>query len=75
MKRVKRAIETGLVAGDPTDVAIALMATVQGLAAASRAGRLGQRKRDRDRRFALACNALISGLAPDDSSQKKGHTP
>jgi len=62
--RVRRCVDAGVVDGDPTDVAHVLLALAQGLAAQETAGWLGTSAASRDRRWALAVRALLSGLAP-----------
>lgn len=59
---VRRCIDAGLLRGDETDVAHALVALTQGLAAAENARRLGTTPASVDRRWALAVNALLDGL-------------
>ena len=63
--RVRRCIDRGLIAGDAIDIAHALLALCQGLAAQETAGWLGTSRRSRDRRWAIGTRALLSGLAPD----------
>jgi AcrR family transcriptional regulator len=62
--RVQAAVDAGLIAGDPTDVALAFFALVQGLAAAEAARRLGSSRPAVNRRWSLAVSALLAGLAP-----------
>jgi AcrR family transcriptional regulator len=62
--RVRRCVEAGIVEGDPTDVAHVLLALAQGLAAQETAGWLGTSVASRDRRWALAVRALLTGLEP-----------
>jgi AcrR family transcriptional regulator len=62
--RVRRCVDAGVLDGDPTDVAHALLALAQGLAAQETAGWLGTSTASRDRRWALAVEALLRGLAP-----------
>ncbi len=62
--RVRRAVDAGLMAGDPTDIAHGLLALAQGLATQEAAGWLGSSKASRDRRWQLAITALLDGLAP-----------
>jgi AcrR family transcriptional regulator len=62
--RVRRAVEAGVIAGDPVDVAHVVVALVQGLAAAENARRLGGSAAAVDRRWSLAVEALLDGLAP-----------
>lgn len=60
--RVRRCIEAGLLAGDATDVAHALMSLSLGLAATESAGWLGTSEASVDRRWNLAIGALLDGL-------------
>jgi len=62
--RVQRAIDVGVVAGDATDIAHALVALAQGLAAQETAGWLGTSKASMDRRWTLAVRAMLDGLTP-----------
>ncbi len=62
--RVQRAIDAGLLVGDATDVAHVLLALAQGLAAQETAGWLGTSKASVDRRWTLAFDAALAGLAP-----------
>jgi AcrR family transcriptional regulator len=62
--RVRRGIDTGVLAGDETDVAHVLIAVAQGLALQERAGWLGTSKASIDRRWNLAVNAVLDGLSP-----------
>jgi AcrR family transcriptional regulator len=62
--RVRRCIEVGVLAGDPTDIAHVLLALALGLAAQETAGWLGSSQASRDRRWALAVQAALAGFAP-----------
>jgi AcrR family transcriptional regulator len=62
--RVQRAVADGLLVGDATDVAHVLLALAQGLAAQETAGWLGTSKASVDRRWSLAFDAALAGLAP-----------
>lgn len=62
VERVRRCIDAGLLQGDDTDIAHALVALTQGLAAAENARRLGRTQASIDRRWALAIDALLDGL-------------
>ena len=62
--RVRRCVDAGVLGGDPTDVAHVLLALAQGLAAQETAGWLGTSAASRDRRWALAVPAILSGLEP-----------
>ena len=61
---VRRCIHAGALAGDATDIAHALVALVQGLAATEIAGWLGSSKASIERRWALAIEAMLAGLGP-----------
>jgi AcrR family transcriptional regulator len=61
---VRRGVEAGVIEGDETDVAHALVALVQGLAAQETAGWLGTSRASIDRRWTLAVQAMIDGLRP-----------
>jgi AcrR family transcriptional regulator len=61
---VRRCIDAGALAGDATDIAHALVALVQGLAATEIAGWLGTSKASIERRWALAIEAILAGLSP-----------
>jgi AcrR family transcriptional regulator len=63
VERVRRCIDAGILHGDETDVAHALVALTQGLAAAENTRRLGTTQASVDRRWALAVNGLLDGLA------------
>ena len=62
VERVRRCIEAGLFRGDETDIAHALLALVQGLAASESTGRLGTSRDSVNRRWALAVGAMLDGL-------------
>ena len=62
--RVRACVDAELLDGDATDVAHVLLALAQGLAAQETAGWLGTTAASRDRRWALATSALLSGLEP-----------
>jgi AcrR family transcriptional regulator len=61
--RVRRCIEAGALMGDETDIAHVLVALTQGLAAAENAKRLGRSRASLERRWRLAVEALLDGLA------------
>ena len=65
---VRRAVDDGQLRGDPTDVSHGLLALALGLAAAEQAGRLGTSPASRDRRWAAALDALLTGYAAKRSS-------
>jgi AcrR family transcriptional regulator len=60
---VRRCIEAGRLAGDEVDIAHAVVALTQGLAAAESARRLGTSNASVDRRWVLAIDALLDGFA------------
>jgi AcrR family transcriptional regulator len=63
---VRRCIDAGALAGDATDIAHALVALTEGLAATEIAGWLGTSKASVERRWTLAIEAMLAGLnAPD----------
>ena len=59
--RVQRAIDAGILVGDPIDLAHVLLALTQGLAAQETAGWLGTSAASVDRRWALAVTAVLDG--------------
>lgn len=61
--RVRRCIDAGQLTGDETDIAHALIALTQGLAAAEHAGRLGTTPQSVNRRWALSVHALLDGFS------------
>ncbi|MET8425322.1 TetR/AcrR family transcriptional regulator [Nocardia sp. NPDC004860] len=61
---VQRCVDAGVVRGDATDIAHVVVALVQGMAAAEAARRLGGTTESVDRRWALALNSVLNGLAP-----------
>ena len=60
--RVQRAIDAGILVGDPIDMAHVLLALTQGLAAQETAGWLGTSAASVDRRWALALTAVLDGM-------------
>jgi AcrR family transcriptional regulator len=56
----RRAVDAGLLAGDPVDLAHVLLAVAQGLAAQERGGWLGSTGAARDRRWRLALDTLLT---------------
>ncbi|MGZ4693217.1 MAG: TetR/AcrR family transcriptional regulator [Acidimicrobiales bacterium] len=62
--RVRRTIDAGLIDGNATDIAHVLLAQAQGLAAQERAGWLGTSRASMNRRWSLAFEATLDGLAP-----------
>lgn len=59
---VQRGIDAGLLEGDATDIAHALVALTQGLAAAENARRLGSTLESVDRRWTSGVDALLDGF-------------
>jgi AcrR family transcriptional regulator len=66
---VRRCIDAGLLGGDETDIAHALLALAQGLAIQETAGWLGTSKASIDRRWALAFRAALDGFAPSEQAR------
>jgi AcrR family transcriptional regulator len=64
VRHVRAAVDAGLLAGDPTDIAHVFFAFVGGMAAAESAQRLGGSKQSVDRRWRLGLNAVVDGLRP-----------
>ncbi len=65
LERVRAAIDANVLHGDATDISHILVATVQGLAAAARDGRLGSSPASIDRRWQLAIDAMIAGFGSE----------
>jgi AcrR family transcriptional regulator len=59
---VRRCIDAGIIDGDQTDIAHALLALAQGLATQEAAGWLGSSRASVNRRWDLAVRALLAGL-------------
>jgi hypothetical protein len=74
---VRRCIEAGVLAGDPTDIAHVLVALAQGLARQETAGWLGSSQASMDRRWDLAVTAVLRGLRPPppEPGQRLGKLP
>jgi AcrR family transcriptional regulator len=64
VRRVRRTIDAGLLAGDETDIAHVLVSLTQGLAATEMAGWLGTSRASVDRRWDIAVRAVLDGLRP-----------
>jgi AcrR family transcriptional regulator len=62
--RVRRCVDARVLDGDETDVAHALLALAQGLAAQENVGWLGTSRQSVDRRWDLAPGAMLDGLSP-----------
>lgn len=69
--RVRRCVAEGLLEGDPTDIAHVLIALVQGLCAQEGAGLLGRSSMSIERRWRLAIEAMLLGLAPGQTRTDK----
>jgi AcrR family transcriptional regulator len=61
---VRRCIDAGMIDGDQTDIAHALLALAQGLVMQEAAGWLGSSRASVNRRWDLAVRALLAGLGP-----------
>jgi AcrR family transcriptional regulator len=70
VERVRRGVEAGVLEGDQTDLAHAIVALVQGLALAENARRLGTSAQSVERRWQLAIDALLAGLAPAGGARR-----
>jgi AcrR family transcriptional regulator len=62
VRSVRRCIDAGIIDGDQTDIAHALLALAQGLATQEAAGWLGSSRASVNRRWDLAVRALLAGL-------------
>ena len=71
VERVRRSVEAGVLGGEETDLSHAIVALVQGLALAENARRLGTSAKSIERRWRLAIDALLAGLAPTGSGGRK----
>ena len=61
---VARCVDAGVLTGDPLDVAHILLALSQGLLAQETAGWLGTTAESKNRRWQIAFDAVLAGLAP-----------
>lgn len=61
---VARCVDAGMIAGDPLDVSHILLALAQGLLAQETAGWLGSTEESKNRRWTMAFDAVLAGLAP-----------
>jgi hypothetical protein len=64
VRRVRRCVDAGIIAGNEVDVSHVLLAIAQGLLAQETAGWLGRSRASVNRRWALAFDAALAGLAP-----------
>jgi AcrR family transcriptional regulator len=63
VERVTASVQAGVLAGDSADIAHVLLATVQGLAVQEAGGWLGTSAASVERRWQLAVDAVLHGLA------------
>ena len=70
--RVRRCVDAGILAGPATDIAHVFLALVHGLARQEQAGWLGSSKASVNRRWALAVDAVLTGLTPSGSRAPAG---
>jgi AcrR family transcriptional regulator len=61
--RVRRCVDAGRLAGDPADISHVLFALARGLTVQESSGLLGSSAASRERRWHLALDATIAGLA------------
>jgi AcrR family transcriptional regulator len=61
---VQRAVDAGVIVGNPTDIAHVIVAVAHGLSVQEAAGWLGTSPTSRNRRWALATRSVLDGLAP-----------
>ena len=73
--RVRRGIDARVLVGDETDIAHVLLALAQGLSLQEKAGWLGTSKASMDRRWALAIDAVLDGLASPHPDQPPAPVP
>lgn len=66
---LERAVTSGALEGDPTDIAHGLLALTLGLSDAEASSRLGRSTASVDRRWDRSVRALLRGHAPRSSSQ------
>jgi hypothetical protein len=63
VRYVRDAVNAGVIAGDPTDLALVFFTVVEGLANAENARRLGGSKQSVNRRWQLGVDSLIRGFS------------
>ena len=71
VRQVKRWLSEAAAAVDPVDAAHALVALNRGLIATQLAGLLGSSPRNRDRRWRVAIDAQMGGLAVAEDRSKR----
>ena len=64
VRQARLAVDAGLLAGNPADIAHLFFAFAEGLAAAESAHRLGSSKKSANRRWHLGMDTLVQGLRP-----------
>lgn len=69
VQHARAAVDAGLLAGDPTDIAHLVFAFVEGLAAAESGKRLGGSKQSVARRWQLGLDIVLQGLKPATSTR------
>ncbi len=69
--RVRRCVDAGVLAGDPTDIAHVLVSMTQGLAATQMAGWLGTSPASEKRRWDLAIRAVLDGLGTPKAARPR----
>jgi AcrR family transcriptional regulator len=69
--RVRRCVDAGVFSGDAADIAHVLVSLTQGLAATEIAGWLGTSKASVERRWELAIDAMLEGLAASDRQRSR----
>jgi AcrR family transcriptional regulator len=72
VERVAAAVGAGILLGDPVDIALVLLATVQGLAVQETGGWLGSTPESAGRRWDLAVETMLRGLGPGDPEMMPG---
>jgi AcrR family transcriptional regulator len=65
VRRVRRCIDAGVIAGSELDISHVLLALAQGLMAREAAGLLGNSRASVNRRWTLAFDAALTGLKPE----------
>ena len=73
--QVRRCIDAGVIAGDPTDASHVILALVQGMAAQESAGWLGRSKAAVERRWTTGVAAVLDGLAPPPAARRREAQP
>lgn len=67
---MERAVEAGILEGNPTDIAHVILSVAQGMATVEVAGWVGTSATSIERRWQLAINAVLDGLqSPSRSSR------